>query len=111
MDNYLMKFIGLGYLNKCQACVSIYDIYGNLVLKKMTYNGEISVCLKSNNLYYLCAKSLNNNIRTTFYTEKRKYKFYFPRSIYIEEVYTFLLTDSFYKGLNIEKGEIFLCQK
>ena len=110
--NIILKFKGLGYKNECQACVLIYDEFCNLIVRKMTYSGQIKIYLDKNKLYYLYAKSLNEKIRTSFYVDDCCYKFYFPRSIYKDNDYfTFLLTDSFYEGLKIEKGELFLRQR
>lgn len=110
MNEIILKFNGLGYGDKCQAGILIYDSNGNLIIKKDTYNGIVKVCLDKNEVYYLYARSLNEVIKTCFYVDKNCYIFHFPRSIY-SDIFTFLLYDSSYEGLKIEKGELLLWQK
>ena len=111
-----LEFIGTGINNEFQAYIHIFDINGNLLYHKKTYNGKIILSLKGDEGYHLIAKSYNDKINTFFYVDKKhkKYTFIFNRSIYnpsqLRSI-TFLLKDANYKNLPIEKGEIFLCQK
>lgn len=115
MKKIILKFIGTGIGDKYQACVNIYDTYGNLILKKKTYNGILDINLKENIVYKLVATSCTDTIKTSFYVNKcsKEYIFIFSRSILSSglRTITFLLEDANYNNLPIEKGEIILWQK
>jgi len=104
-------FIGLGYQDKFQANIYLYD-EDKLLFQEKTYNGKIKACLEIGKVYQLIAISANEIIKSKFYVscKQRKYTFYFPRAFYRENgsIITFHLTDFYYKNLPIEKGEIIL---
>ena len=110
MNNIKIKIIGLGYGNINQADVLIYNMKGNLISDKRTYNNEVCFCLDTCNIYKVVIKNKNINISKIFYALDNSiiyinlYEFY-PRTI------TFLLTDYYYENLPIMKGEIILWQK
>ena len=111
-----LRFIGVGYNDKYQAMVMIYDIYGNLIFKGFTYNGIIEVKLLDNCGYEIVAKFLNEVINAYFYVtcDKSFYVFYFNHAIVLDtgmETVNFLLTDQNYDGLAIERGELILWQR
>lgn len=109
-----LNFIGTGLKDKYQALVYIYDAYGNLVYKKKTYDGVLTLHLRKNHVYKLVATSCGDTIYSSFYTNKSKYCFVFNRSILRvnnARTITFLLTDFYYKNLPIEKGEMYLWQR
>ena len=112
MEVYL-RFVGLGYKNINQACVYVYDLNNNLVIKKNSYNGYIKVCLKTNNIYRVYVCSQNEVINKCFYVNNynNNYVFAFNRSIINNnnKVYTFLLKDYYY-NLPIERGYLYLWQ-
>ena len=113
MKKIIIRFIGLGLKEQYQAHVIIYDNCHNLIFDGYTYNGYLSVILKSNQSYILQAFSLNDYISTIFYVNNNncEYKFIFNRSIYTNtniKTITFLLTDYNYNNLPIEKGELIL---
>lgn len=107
-----LKFAGLGYQNYCQAEVSLYDKSGCCVGCGTTYNGNISFYVKEKYLYKVVANSCGEMINSCFYvSDCNTYFFAFSRA-YVCNIesrnrrITFLLTDSNYLNLPIEKGEI-----
>lgn len=116
MKKVELIFNGLGYNDILQACVNIYDLNGNVIATKKTYNGKINLCLENNCLYKLIAKSNIGIIKKSFYVMNNcdKYIFSFNNCIiYLKrsKIITFLLTDKNYKNLPIMKGMITLWQK
>ena len=109
MKKITIKIIGLGYQNKYQAHIKIYD-KSCLIIEKDTYNGKIEVCLEENKAYKLIAIIKNRILNIVFYIDEK-------RDCYIFEIrnipkpITFYLTDFYYENLPIEKGEIITWQK
>jgi hypothetical protein len=112
MKNICLKFYGLGIKNQFQADIKILNHNKELVFEGKTYNGEIDLCLNTNECYQLKAILNNEIINLYFFVScyRDKYIFYFPRSI-INRIITFHLTDFYYENLPIEKGEIILWHK
>lgn len=110
--NILLRFYGLGIKDIMQANIKIMNDC-DVVFDGATYNGQVAVCLKPCCVYKLYAYSYGEEININFYVDcKRKnYYFYFPRSIYSKRVITFLMMDSNYPELFIERGKLILCQK
>ena len=108
--NITIYFRGLGYYDVFQAKVLLYDSNGSLLYQGYTYNGEISLCLERDQVYQIKAFSCQEMIQSAFYVDSscQSYRFYFPRSICKSRLITFLLTDSYYENLPIEKGVIYL---
>lgn len=113
MKNICLNFFGLGINDKIQAYIKIIDKDCEVIYEGFTYNAKLSVCVEINYAYQLIAISNNEVINLRFYVNKYRdnYYFYFPRSIIKNRIITFQLTDSFYKNLPIEKGEIILWPK
>lgn len=107
-----LKFAGLGYQNYCQAKVSLYDSNGCFIGCGTTYNGNISFCVKEKCFYKVVANSCGETISSCFYVNNcNSYFFAFSRAYICNRInrtrnITFLLTDSNYLNLPIEKGEI-----
>lgn len=112
MKKIILKVNGLGIKNVFQAYVMIYDTNNCLIFKGLTYDGCLSLYLKTDAIYKIYLKSGNDFMRKVIYIDNihKDYVLSFQRSIF-NKMFTFHLTDSFYKGLNIEKGEIILCLK
>ena len=105
-DGYIktLKFIGTGYNNKYQAKIKIF-FKNKKIFEGITYNGEIQVELKENNIYKIEARIFNETIKTYLYVSKKcKYVFLFTHSL-ITNTVTISLVD-FYYNLPIEKGEM-----
>lgn len=116
MQKVILKFIGTGVGNNYQACVKIYDTYGNILYQEETYNGEVVLCLEKGKVYKVIASSYGDFIRNVFYVNgyDEKYIFYFNRALQrmpLLKTITFFLSDANYQDLPIEKGEIILWQK
>ena len=118
MKKITLRFIGVGYDNLYQAIVEIYNSKQKLIYKGKTYNGSIKICLKTNDYYCIKAYFLNEYIDTIIYVNnyKNDYILIFDHSIINinnreTNTVTFLLTDSYYKNLKIEKGELIIWQK
>ena len=111
MKDITLIFIGTGYKDKYQAYIEIYDINNNLIYKDYTYNGYITICLKTNTYYKIKAILDNDVLNGVIYTNQIKYKFIFNRSYIPINITTFILTDYNYKNLPIEKGELILWQR
>ena len=111
MKNITLEWKGLGYLDKYQANIYIYDKNGFL-FTTTTYNGKINICLEPEKVYQIIAISKNGQLRNRIYVDKcrNQYTFYFPWSFYARTL-TFHLTDFYYKNLKIEKGEMILWPK
>ena len=107
-----LKFNGLGYNDRYQALVMIYDIDGNLIFVGNTYNGVVCLLLRVNCGYRVVARFFSEIIDTYFYNDKCNYVFTFEHAT-INDVRTinFLLTDQNYIGLALERGELTLWQK
>ena len=108
MKKITLNFIGLGYNEHNQANVKIYD-KDNLIVNRKTYNNKLNVCFKTNKVYKLIAKSCRGIIYACFYVNESNncYTFTFCNcSTNRPRIITFLLTDSNYRNLPIEKGEI-----
>ena len=117
MKEITLIFAGLGYDNINQAYVEIYDINNNLILKNNTYNGRITICLKTNDYYKVKVYSLNEILNTIFYLNNYKDKYFFAlkRATISNNTntrtITLLLTDFYYENLPIEKGSLIIWQK
>lgn len=109
MKKIIIKFYGLGYNDINQAEVLIYDKNNNLVFKGFTYNNEIELCLKENEIYSLVSNSNIGNIRRVFYVNDNLFLYY--SFVVLNLPITFLLTDYYYDNLPIERGELLLWQK
>ena len=117
-DGYIkkisIKFIGAGYKNNNQVKVKIYDTYNNLVFQGNTYDSKLSVSLKTNNVYIVKARFINEKTCIPIYTSNDNFTFILNHNIISNSeqsgTVTFLLTDYYY-NLPIEKGEILLWQK
>ena len=112
------KFFGLGYDDKYQARVFIYDSLNNLIFDGQTYNGNLCVNLIYGRVYRIVAFSLNDRIDTYFYIDgNREYCLGFSYALVSNTVVpeidtiTFLLTDYYYSNLPIERGDLILWQK
>ena len=103
-----LKFLGLGINNNLQSLVKIYH-KNKKIYEGLTYNGEIYVNLKFNEVYEIEAIFFNEKISTYIYNNRCEYVFAFDHNILIERTITFLLKDYFY-NLPIEKGELILWQ-
>ena len=110
MKEVVLKFIGTGINNTMQASIKIYDRFNNLLCIKKTYNGEIKLFLKENEVYRLVAILSNDILKASFYiSERNKYVFMFNNCIY--NLRTIILRDANYNNLPIGKGMIVLWQK
>ena len=111
MKKINLHFNGLGYFNIFQATIKVYKD-NKCILKKKTYNGNISLELEENSIYCIKAISRNETIIRNIYLSNQDLFicFSFERAISNNRI-TFYLTDSNYKNLKIMKGEIILCQK
>ena len=111
MKKIKLIFYGLGYNNFNQAFISIYDSNNNLVSNGYTYNNEMMVCLKECAVYRMVALSNGKKLVTSFYVNNNcTYRFSFESSNEPDNSITFILTDSFYENLPIERGELLLWQ-
>ena len=111
MKKIKIRFYGLGYDNKHQAYIKIYDVSNNLIYVGQTYNGQIDVLLNKYSLYHLIAEICNDIIDIYFYTNQEEYTFYFNRGVIKFRTITFLLTDYYYNNLKIERGDLIIWQK
>lgn len=107
MKDILLKFYGLGYKNYNQAKVKIYD-NNNLVFDGMTYNSELSLYLEKYKVYRIIAEANGLLLATSFYVGEQKIYLF---SFNIIKTITFILTDSNYQNLRIERGELLLWQR
>lgn len=110
MKQIKLIFIGLGYNSINQAYIRIYDSNNNLVFNGITYNNELSLCLKKCNVYRLIAITSSIKLVTSFYVNSN-YKYIFNLNGINNNPITFKLTDFNYKNLPIERGELLLWQK
>ncbi len=115
MRNITLKFIGANYFN--EACILIYN-NNSLVYEGTTCNGKLVVCLKSNEIYQIKAKTKYGIINTSFYLNSalNTYSFTFPYTYICQcnkskVLATFKLTDAYYDALPIREGEIYLWQR
>lgn len=111
MNRIKLKFIGLGFENKVQASVLIYDGCNNIIYDGYTFNGCVGVELEDNRAYKLIATSLGDCISVIFYVDDKicEYKFAFERSIFNNiNNKTITFTDYNYSNLPIEKGVLIL---
>ena len=112
MKKILLKFNSLGLENYFQAYVKIYDKNNNLIYEGKTYNGELSVCLKKCQAYSLSANLYGLSLLSSFYVNNNDvYLFSFNSFNNETNTITFLLTDSNYSNLPIERGELLLWQR
>ena len=107
----MLIFAGLGYNNKNQASVIIYNQSGSIEYSGSTYNAKLFINLKINSLYKLCAYNNTMKIFRYFYVSKyqKKYLFIFPSALYNPNpgrIITLLLSDYNYDNMPIEKGVI-----
>ena len=72
IKKYKIKFLNVGYKNKYQVNIKVYDVNNKLIYKGTTYNGEVIISLKRNSLYKLEANFLNEKICKSFYTSNNK---------------------------------------
>ncbi len=105
MKEITICFQGLGYNNKIQANVKIYNKNKKLIINQNTYNNKINVCLKEKEIYHLIAKSFNQIINTYIYINTNRYYFSFQKKIIKNNLITFLLKDYYY-NLPIERGKL-----
>ena len=111
MKKIKIKFYGLGYNDKYQAYLKIYDNKDNLIFEGKTYNSEIDVLLKPCLLYKMSIKTYNENFKIYFYTNQDEFAIFLMNNIInISRTITFLLTDYYY-NLPIERGDLILWQK
>ena len=118
MKKVVLRFIGTGVGNKCQAYTRVYDKCGKIIFEGKTYDGYLTLYLEKNAVYRLFALSYGDAVINVFYVNNsdEKYIFYFRRSLrkydnpYPKPI-TFLLSDVNYYNLPIEKGEMVLWQK
>ncbi len=108
IKNIILKFMGTGLLDKCQAYVKVFDNERTYYCGN-SFNGEIKLSLDKNNVYKVYAVFENQIINSAFYVTSQKiYTFYFNSIIYIpRRLVTFQLNDLYYK-IPIMKGEILL---
>lgn len=106
MKEITIIFKGLGYKDKMQANITIFDKNKKQITNTKTFNGKLKICLKEKQIYHLIAKSNNEIINTYIYINTNKYCFNFKRSI-INNLITFLLKDYYY-NLPIERGYLIL---
>lgn len=104
MKNINIHIIGIGYNNKYQAYIKLYD-KNSLISEGHTFNGIYNVCLY--NKAYKILIYFNNKVYSYIFIPKK--------DIYLKVNYitiqTFILTDKYYIGLPIMKGEISLWPK
>ena len=113
MKKIELIFPGLGYNDVNQAIIYIYDQSNTLLIQEKTYNGRLSVCLNSNKFYHILIESKYEKEKYSFFLNRNN-EYVFPLSssyICTNRAITFLLTDSNYANLPIEKGMIYLWQK
>ena len=104
MQNIKFKILGTGYNQYYQAKVKIYN--NNCLIKEgITYNGIIYFCLEKNKTYKVVITLYNSKSISTIYTNKNIFVFSLCNCIK-NRLLTFLLTDSNYMNLPIEKGEL-----
>ena len=116
IQKVVLKFIGTGIEDNYQACVKIYDTYGNLLYNQKTYNGELVLYLEKGQVYKVSASCYGEFLKKVFYVneDNKKYVFYFNRSLQnipLLRTITFFWNDANYENLPIEKGEIILWKK
>ncbi len=111
-----IRIIGLGYYDKCQACIKIYNNCNKCVFEGKTYNGRANVCLNVNQCYYIniffCGGKINRRLFVSNLIDI--YTIILPNALVRQRInnnITFLLTDSNYLGLPIESGKVILWQK
>jgi len=111
-----LRFVGLGYQNKYQAKVMVYDINNQLVFDGKTYNGEVTLSVCKNQGYRIVAKFFQEVICMNIYVNEFVHCYVIPFSHVIsnaleENTVNFLLTDQNYDGLPLERGELILWQR
>ena len=118
MKKISLNFIGTGFNSLNEAYVEIYTSSKTLVYKGITNNGKIILCLNINNVYRIKARFLDNYLDTVLYVNNYKSDYYLIFSNFLankqdnnQNKVTFLLTDSYYNNLIIEKGELILWKK
>ncbi len=101
--NITFNFKGSYYVK-----VIIMNSNGNIIYNDYTYNGKVNVCLDVNQIYKVIGISCGEIININIYIDSKhnNYLLYFPRSIKVDHIITFLLTDSYYENLPIERGEL-----
>ena len=93
--------------------MKIYDDCNNLIYEGYSYDGEIKLLLEYGKVYRLESFFLNEIVNNfLLITNENIYIFVLNNIIYNpKNTVTFYLTDFYYKGLKIEKGELLLWQK
>ena len=104
--NVTLKFLGVGYKDKYQANIKIYDSNNCLVFDGVSYNGKVCVNLCPNCSYKVIAFFLGKYVSLSIYVGKQDYFIINLCSCY-ERTVTFWLLDYYY-NLPIMKGEIIL---
>ncbi len=114
--NITIRIIGLGYYNKCQACIKIINNCNKCVFEGKTYNGRINACLNVNQCYYINVFFFGGKIRKKIFISYLldTYTIILPNALVRQRLnnnITFLLTDRNYLNLPIESGEVILWQR
>ena len=104
-----IKFLGIC----CNVNILLYDIDDNLIYSGQTSCGYLDVFLKPYQVYKLVSTISCDSLNNSFYVDDRRiYYFMFPSlKINNSNSVTFYLTDYFYPGMPIERGEIILWQE
>jgi len=112
MNNIKLNFFGLNYSNEALICIYHYN---KLIARKRTCNGIIYVNLKPNNNYKLVIETrygrIVRNIYISSYLSNYIVRLVSSANMRTNALITFLLTDSYYDNLPIEKGMISLWQR
>ena len=108
--------MGLGYYDKCQACIKIVNNCNKCVFEGKTYNGRINACLNVNQCYYINVFFFGGKIKKKIFISYLldKYTIILPNALVRQRLnnnITFLLTDRNYLNLPIESGEVMLWQR
>ena len=105
----MILFSGLGYGNRCQAKIWVYDRCNRLVSKGCTYNGRYTFKGCLNSFYKIRIDSYLGCIETSFFAQSRNV--FIPlngrRINTVRQLSRFLLTDYYYNNLPIMKGEMY----
>ena len=111
MKEITLIFTGLGIGSINQADVFIYDLNNNLLIKKRTCNGRLTICLREKCFYKVIAESCLETVNKTFYINQSTIVFNFSNSLVSNRssnLKSFYLTDQNYPNLPIMKGTIIL---
>lgn len=115
MKKVCLQFMGMGIKQKCQAKVVVCDLRGCMVAKGVTKNGIFCFTAKEKSFYKI-KYSINGLVNNkTIYINNNNYYPLMYQGMFVNQTnrskaITFLLTDSFYHNLPINKGEMVLWQ-